>query len=445
MSEKEIYKALNNVSIDEHEFDDIDVCMTDIQKNKLKINLKTNIKTKKFKKSKIAAATAAALILFVGFGWANPSFAAQIPFLNPIVEMLGHTGDYANYSDIVNKTVTYNGKSFTINSVVCFDNNIIIGYTAKSNTKIDSADPLFFPTFKINNKWLNVGTTGGAENVNDKTVTGTIELMPGDDITLPDNFNFAMSFNKFDGTAGNWDIKFNISKAELSKSTKMYKPNKVLNFGDHTFTINKVYLTPLDTVISLHSNIKHPSKTIIPGFIVLDDKGNELIGESATGMSSSDGYNETICYSKINQNAKYLTIMPVKEHGQIYNMDNNTVSGIPDSYITVPINTKLPFDIPEGNNGKVTITKTKFSNDNDKVSIQGFIYGKFPMCQTFTLQGDNPKADISAVNPTIKKVGTDKYEFTQEYSGLNNDKNYKLIAPNLDYIDYNSRITLRLN
>ncbi len=464
MNEKEIYKDFNNINIDEHEFDDIDVEMTDIQKHNLKSRLKNNIKTRKFIKTKIGAATAASLLLFIGIGYANPSFASQIPILNPIVEMLGQTGDYANYSDIVNKKVTYNGKSFTINSVVCYDNNVIIGYTAESNTKIDSTGPLFFPTFKVNGKWLNVGSGGVAKNVNDKTIMGTLELMTGNDLTLPENFQFDMSFQKFDSTAGNWDFNFNISKSELSKNTKVYKPNQDMTFNNKKGTITEITLSPLDTAISIHSNIEY-DKSIVGSeeahktefevnrtdFIVLDDKGNELSEESGQATPGPGGfYSFNKHYSKINMDTKYLTLIPVIGHGGGYAYGDQNGKTVevenPDPYdakdVSVPINTSLPIDISEGNIGKVTLTK--ISVLNDKATICGVIYGKLPNEQYVVLQGDNPKADIRLLNTTIKKIGDDKYELTEEFSGLNNDKNFKIIAPNLDYDEYDSRITVPL-
>lgn len=430
MNEKSIYKDLNNIIINEHEFDDIDVCMTDIQKSNIKRNLKKNIKAGKFVRSKIIAASAAGLIVIMGVGYTNPTFASQIPILNSIVEMMGQGGDYASYSDIVNKTITYDGKSFTINSVVCYDDNIIIGYTAESSKKIDSTGPLFFPTFKINGKWLNTGFTGGVKNLDGNKVMGTIELVSRD-ITLPGNFKFDMSFDKLDGTAGNWDFKFNISKAQLSKYTKIYKPNQVVKYGNYDFTIDKISLTPLSTVMSLHSSVE--SK--IPYFsIILDDEGNEISNGSGSIGKNSDMFNFTTFLSKININAKYLTFVPYAE-----NVESKIVS--------VPLNTKVPFELSQGKIGKISINKISFSNDNDKVSIQGIIYGKLPNFRSmgFSLVGDNPKADRALLNTTIKKVDIDKYEFTREYIGLKNDKNYKLTAPDLDdIIDYDSRITVTL-
>ncbi|MBC8061699.1 MAG: DUF4179 domain-containing protein [Clostridiaceae bacterium] len=441
MDRKNIYEDLNNIITDEYEFDNINVSMNDIQKSKLKRDLKKNIKTRKFVKSKIAIACASSLIFLVGIGYVNPAFASQIPILNSIIDVLGSTGDYAKYSDIVNKTVTYNEKSFTINSVVCFDNNIIIGYTAKSNKKIDSTVPLFFPTFNVNGKRFNGGNGGLVKNLNENTVMGTIELISTDTV-LPDNFKFEMSFEKFNETVGNWDMKFNISKKELNKNTKFYTPNQIVTYDRYNFSIVRVIINPLTTAISFHSK----SDQLFPcDWIVLDDEGNELSKRSGAGKQSSDGFNSTSFYSKINANTKYLTVIPSIQH-ELTVEDSKIISFQGPEDVSVPIDTTLPFEMSEGKNSKVTLTKISFSNDKDNVSIQGIINGKLPNHQTIFLEGDNPKANISLLNTTIKKVDTDKYEFTKEYSGLKNDKNYRLIAPNLDYyINYDSRITVMLN
>jgi hypothetical protein len=387
----------------------------------------------RIEKTKVAIVACVAFLMFVvGISYVNPTLAAQIPVLNPIVQMLGFRGDYAEYSNIVNKTVTHNGKSFTINSVVCYDNILIIGYTAKSNTKMHSTGPLFFPTYKVNGKWLNVGSAGGGQNLDDNTAIGTIEIM-SDTMILPDKFKFEMSFNAIDNTSGNWDFKFNISNAELSKDTKIYTPNQVVKYGNYDFIIDKFALTPLSTVIVRHSS----SQSKMPFFpIILDDQGNEISKGGGNGKESSERFDITSILSRINKDAKYLTIVPYAENS---NNEPNVVS--------VPLNTKLPVELSQGKIGKITLDKISFSNDNDQVSIQGIIYGKLPDFREMGLSivGDNPKADLKVLSTTIKKIGTDKYQITREISGLKNDKNYKITAPNLDNtLDYDSRITVML-
>ncbi|ERK29994.1 DUF4179 domain-containing protein [Clostridium intestinale] len=427
MSEKSIYKDLNNIIIDENEFDNIN--MTDMQKFKLKRSLMKKIRTKKVSISKIIAASVVGLIVFIAVGYANPAFAAQIPILNSIVEMFGKTGDYISYSNVVNKTIAYDGKFFTVDSILSYDNRILIGYTAESNKKINSSDVLFFPKFKINGKEINVGYSGGVKNLTDNKIIGTTEIILND--TLPNNFKFDMMFDKFDGTSGDWNFKFDITKAELDKDAKIYETNKSVAFNDHKFDIDKVTLTPLNTLISISSS---SSNEIPPAFfdfwIVLDDNGYELTQVGGSGNQSS---HVTAAYSSADKNINSLTLIPFRKDG-----------GVEPSK-TVDVNGKLPMELSEGKDSKVVINNIDFSNDKDNVVIKGVIYGKLPNYQVVFLEGDNPKADISLLNTTIKRVDTDKYEFTREYSGLNNDKNYKLIAPNIDSeVDYDSRITVEL-
>ncbi|WP_326513309.1 DUF4179 domain-containing protein [Clostridium intestinale] len=429
MSEKNIYKDLNNIIIDENEFDNIS--MTDMQKFRLKRSVMKKIRTKKVSISKIIAASVVGLIVFIAVGYANPAFAVQIPILNSIVEMFGKTGDYISYSNVVNKTISCDGKSFTIDSILSYDNRILIGYTAESNKKINSSDALFFPKFKIDGKEINVGYSGGVKNVTDNKIIGTTEIILND--TLPNNFKFDMMFDKFDDTSGDWSFKFDITKAELDKDAKIYETNKSVAFNDHKFDIDKVTLTPLNTLISISSNSANEIPSSFFDFwIVLDDKGNEI---TQVGGSREPASNVTVAYSSVDKNTSSLTLIPFRRNSGV---------GV-ESSKTVDIDEKLPMELSEGKDSKVVINNVDFSNDKDNVIIKGVIYGKLPNYQVVFLEGDNPKADISLLNTTIKRVDTDKYEFTREYSGLNNDRNYKLIVPNIDStVDYDSRVTVEL-
>ena len=429
MSEKNIYKDLNNIIIDENEFDNIN--MTDMQKFKLKRSLMKKIRTKKVSISKIIAASLIGLIVFIAVGYANPAFAAQIPILNSIVEMFGKTGDYISYSNVVNKTISCDGKFFTIDSILSYDNRILIGYTAESNKKINSSDALFFPKFKIDGKEINVGYSGGVKNLTDNKIIGTTEIILDD--TLPNNFKFDMMFDKFDGTSGDWIFKFDITKAELDKNAKIYEINKSIAFNNYKFNIDKVTLTPLNTLISISNNSENQIPSSFFDFwIVLDDKGNEI---TQVGGSREQASNVTVAYSSVDKNTSSLTLIPFRRNSGV---------GV-ESSKSVDVNEKLPIELSEGKESKVVINNVDFSNDKDNVIIKGVIYGKLPNYQVVFLEGDNPKADISLLNTTIKRVDTDKYEFTREYSGLNNDKNYKLIVPNIDStVDYDSRVTVEL-
>ncbi len=60
--------------------------------------------------------------------------------MNSIIQKLnnkyGNKGDYAKYSEIINKSVSNNGITITINEVIADDSKLIIGYTLKGDKKI---------------------------------------------------------------------------------------------------------------------------------------------------------------------------------------------------------------------------------------------------------------------------------------------------------------------
>lgn len=435
MSEKDIFKAFNNINIDEHQFDNVEANMSDIQKKKLKNSLKNKIKTNKFKKLKIGAATAAAaLVCITGIGYMNPSFASQIPGLNPIVQTLNYYGDqgeYEKYSEIINKTVSFNGASFTINSVVCDENSLIIGYTIKSDKKVNPQDlPGFLPSFKINGIPMSSGWGGGFKDTAVNTYIGTMQISMARKSYFPNKFKFDMSFKSLLGVQGNWDFKFIVSREALDKETRSFKPNLDVKLKDTTIKIKKVSLTPVNTTILFDSNT---ADTADYNWLVFDDNGNEL---SFKGSDTSNGllakYESTYDYSKANKTAKKLILVPYKP------------SKVKDKVI--PINTKLPLQISQGKNGEINLTSVNISDD--KLTIHGTATGNFPQHQIegIGINSTDKNADtkIRTLKTDTKKVSNNTYEFTIEYSGINSSVPYNVAVDNLDYIDYSKKIEIPL-
>lgn len=447
MSEKDIFKAFNNMNIDEHEFDNIEVNISDIQKKKLKNSLKNKIKTNKFKKLKIGAATAAAALLCItGIGYMNPSFASQIPGLNPIVQELNYYGDqgeYAKYSEIINKTVSFNGTSFTINSVVCDENSLIIGYTIKSDKIIDNRElPGFQPSFKINNIQMNSGWGGGGKNTDARTHIGTLEINMARKIYFPNKFKFDMSFNSLLGVKGNWDFKFIVSRNALNKETRSISPNMTVKLNNGTIKIKKVSLSPINTTILFDST----ADTGDCEWLAFDDAGNELSfksGDTSNGLFNR--YESTYSYSKIGKTAKKLIIVPCIRSDNTGNLSKK-YNLAKSKNVIIPANTKLPFDASQGKNGKVTITNVTTSND--KLTIQGIVTGNFPQHQVkgVYINSTNKTADstIKELNTTMKKISANKYEFTREYGSVDNSIPCNITVENFDYIDYSQKFEIPL-
>ncbi len=142
LQEKELYKLFNEIKFEESELNNMEEEVDIIQKERIKKNLNNKIKRKnrsnKLKYTSIAAAIT--LVFSIGIVTASPTFAKNIPVLNSIMQTLnnkyGNRGDYAKYSEIINKSVSNNGITITINEVIADDSKLVISYTLKTNKKI---------------------------------------------------------------------------------------------------------------------------------------------------------------------------------------------------------------------------------------------------------------------------------------------------------------------
>lgn len=141
LEEKELYKLFNEIKFEEIELNNIEEEVDIIQKDRIKKNLNNKIKgeNRSNKLKYISIAAAITLVFSIGVVTTSPTFAKNIPVLNSMIQILnnkyGNKGDYAKYSEIINKSVSNNGITITINEVIADDSKLIIGYTLKSYKK----------------------------------------------------------------------------------------------------------------------------------------------------------------------------------------------------------------------------------------------------------------------------------------------------------------------
>lgn len=137
LEEKELYKLFNEIKFEEIELNNIEEEVDIIQKDRIKKNLNNKIKgeNRSNKLKYISIAAAITLVFSIGVVTTSPTFAKNIPVLNSMIQILnnkyGNKGDYAKYSEIINKSVSNNGITITINEVIADDSKLIIGYTLK--------------------------------------------------------------------------------------------------------------------------------------------------------------------------------------------------------------------------------------------------------------------------------------------------------------------------
>ena len=136
---KDIYELLNDVSIDDNEFEEMEV--TEFEKAKVKSALKKSIPRKKKRMDWKMNVAAAAIVLGLSattLGLTFPAYAGNIPVIGDIFRFLdnGKTGLYDNYKEYsteMNMTQESNGIKMTINDAVFDGETVAITYSIESD------------------------------------------------------------------------------------------------------------------------------------------------------------------------------------------------------------------------------------------------------------------------------------------------------------------------
>ena len=130
---KDNFEILNNVDMDLDRYEDLN-----IDKDKLKKNMRSQIKTKSKLRKNISVAASICLIgrgLFVA-SVINPSLASGIPVIENIFEDLNETfclnTSYSTYAQGIGQTQTKNGVTVSIEEAVSDGHNLYLTYKIKS-------------------------------------------------------------------------------------------------------------------------------------------------------------------------------------------------------------------------------------------------------------------------------------------------------------------------
>lgn len=258
--EKDILELLNYINIDKDEEENLDLNMDDLIKKRLKKNLLKQVKGKRAKKNFKHKVVAASLIIAAALISVNiPAFAKNISEFKSVIQaLIGYgvpkEGEYEKYSNSINKSVTDKGITLTINEVVCDDTELMIAYTIKTKDDIkkivkerkDSSSMPFslFPYIKINGKQAG-SSSGSDEKYLDGHTYINSESMDIENMNLKNSFNVDLNVKNIYGVIGNWNLKFSVSKDEISKHTKVFKPNIKVKFPDALVNSSRIpkYLT----------------------------------------------------------------------------------------------------------------------------------------------------------------------------------------------------------
>ncbi|MED4402647.1 DUF4179 domain-containing protein [Metabacillus fastidiosus] len=356
---KDIYELLNDVTVDEADFEEVEV--TEMEKARLKKILKNSLPKKKSKWKKPVFAAAAVLCLSTAtFGLAFPTYASQVPIIGDIFRFLDNdrTGLYDNYKEYANElnvTKESNGVKITVNDAVFDGKTITLTYSLESEKDLgESPYTLDFVNVKGSH-----GASGSSiikkvgENKYVGLLTATQMIEESDEV----NVNWSIGEvntdpeMKEETIKGNWDFSFYLKAAErnnlpIHKSTE---ENGV------KVSIGKIMFTPMSFTVDYSQDVSKGGRknwdVVNVDLEIKDDLGNSYSGQGNGGSGDSDGshmdWSKT--FMKLDEKATKLIVTP---HVNYYNYGKGGMES-------------TSAEILE--NGEEKITELKSSNNNKKM------------------------------------------------------------------------------
>ncbi|NEZ47472.1 DUF4179 domain-containing protein [Clostridium niameyense] len=462
LQEEDIFKLLNYVEIDEEEFNIEDEKISDIQKKRIIKNLNKEINPHKKIKILKYGALAAAITLICCFGnFSIPTVSAKdIPILNSIIQTLndkfGSTGEYSNFSQLVNKSITDNNVTITINEALADDSRMIIGYTIKSKKELKDLQVFGLSKYLLLNGKSPNGTHGSSMGEYKDKYTYICSEEIKTDIPNSSKFNVDLKINDILGKKGSWNFAFSISKKDLMDKSTVFRPNYKIDLEDSIINVDKVVFSPIDTSIFIDGKYKNSNNINhkllkYDYWLAFDDKGNEIMpsaGGTGGGNSNKTGFKCTMNYEPLKYTPKYLTIIPCNitpsVEGSVDSNGNLTRKEHLVKELYKPINSPLPMKFSQGKFGDVIIKD--IIKENDKTTLKVIAKGISPYIQATSIHiKDTAGNDVSYKNYNIKRNPNNLNEFTIDFEKLDSSKKYNLVISSLDNIEIRNDLKFNIN
>ncbi|MCU4922738.1 DUF4179 domain-containing protein [Bacillus cereus] len=319
---KDIYELLNDIDIDEKELKEIET--SEIEKEKVKRNLKQSIRTKKKMRSWKKGVAAASILVGVSvamLGIGFPTYAGGLPIVGDIFRFLdnGRTGLYENYKEFsteLNMTRESNGVKVTINDAVFDGRTITITYSIESDKDLGEKPNIFgYPQVMGFN---GGGGSSQVTKVGEKKYVG-MTTMSGNSSKRLDVANVWWNMEEIEldykgnSIKGNWNFALSL-KAMESKEVKVngVSENELIKVN-----IDKMEVTPMSFIVFFNQEESKVLRSIWDSadveLEIKDDLGNKYAGEGNGGTSTvaephKSSWSAT--FQKLNKNATKLIVTP---------------------------------------------------------------------------------------------------------------------------------------
>ncbi|MGF9832438.1 DUF4179 domain-containing protein [Bacillus anthracis] len=319
---KDIYELLNDIDIDEKELEEIEA--SEIEKEKVKRNVKQSIRTKKKMRSWKKGVAAASILVGVSvamLGIGFPTYAGGLPIVGDIFRFLdnGRTGLYENYKEFsteLNMTRESNGVKVTINDAVFDGRTITITYSIESDKDLGEKPNIFgYPQVMGFN---GGGGSSQVTKVGEKKYVGMTTMSSNSSKRL-DVANVWWNMEEIEldykgnSIKGNWNFALSL-KAMESKEVKVngVSENELIKVN-----IDKMEVTPMSFIVFFNQEESKVLRSIWDSadveLEIKDDLGNKYAGEGNGGTSTvaephKSSWSAT--FQKLNKNATKLIVTP---------------------------------------------------------------------------------------------------------------------------------------
>ncbi|MCD8502157.1 MAG: DUF4179 domain-containing protein [Bacillaceae bacterium] len=323
---KDIYELLNDIDIDESEFEEMNVSKQRKNKKSKKLLRKSLIKKKKtinWKKGVLAASIIVTLSTAT-FGVTFPTqasiMASNIPIIGDIFKFFDGDKDglYANYKEFSteqNISEESNGITVTINDAVFDGKTISLTYSIESEhdlgEEIHITDPLQVEGTN--------GVTGGSQikKVDENNYVGilTRSLMghEGDIAKIKWNMETIINLDTREEFKGDWSFALAL---EIPDTHKQLYIDKSSEQDGVKVTIDEITVTPMSFIVNFNQAVSKSVSSqwddVSVQLEIRDNLGNLYSGEGNGGASKSDSYdiNWSATFESLNESATKLIVTP---------------------------------------------------------------------------------------------------------------------------------------
>ncbi|WP_250675734.1 DUF4179 domain-containing protein (plasmid) [Paraclostridium ghonii] len=226
--------------------------------NAIKEGLNSAIKIKRKKRTKTIIITCSlSLAIISSTLFLNGEVSAQMKqAFWSIASYFGLDTDLSEYKTTINKPITNNGYTITLNEVILDKNELTISSTVKSENGGFSGYPEMLESIYINGKRINSDLNGSSENVDDSTVNNVNTYFL--DKELSEEVNIRVEYSGIqilndtgsEKIQGDWSFNFNTNADTLVKDTLSVNLNKKFKLDDgKTIKLKKYISNSLGTKI----------------------------------------------------------------------------------------------------------------------------------------------------------------------------------------------------